>query len=308
MRINLDLELLRTLVAFADTGSFKRAAQLVYRSQPAVSMQMRRLEDLLGHALFTKQGRGVTFTEKGLQLVAQARQIVIAHDRLVDQMHGAKVEGRVRLGIPDDYAVVILPAVLRRLNARFPGVNVDIVANTSPVLVQMLAAGDLDLAILAAANPEPEDLVLRREPIAWVTSSEHDTHLRRPLPLALFADESPIYRATIAALTGRSDAEALDFQIVLRSKSASVLVAAAMGGFAVATMARCVVPVGLTILSERDGVPDAGHIHVVMRATQDSQSLATSRLTGDILDSFRGDPVAFEPPALLLGQGPDAAE
>lgn len=294
MRINLDLELLRTLVAFADTGSFKRAAQLVYRSQPAVSMQMRRLEELLGHVLFTKQGRGVVFTEKALQLVAQARQIVIAHDRLVDQMHGATVEGRVRLGIPDDYAVVLLPAVLRRLNARFPGVTIDIVADTSPVLVKMLAAGELDVAIIAAANPEPDDLVLRREPIAWVSSHDHETHLRRPLPLALFADESPIYRATIAVLTGRSDAEALDFQIVLRSKNSSVLVAAAMAGFAVATMARCVVPAGLTVLSARDGLPDAGHVHIVMRATRDSQSLATSRLTSDIIDMFRVDPLDAE--------------
>lgn len=303
MRVNLDLELLRTLVAFADTGSFKRAAQLVYRSQPAVSMQMRRLEDLVGHALFTKRGRDVAFTEKGLQLAAQARQIVTAHDRLVEQMHGAKVEGTIRLGIPDDYAVVILPAVLRRLNLRFPGVTVDIVANTSPVLIQMLASGDLDIAILAAANPEPGDLDLRREPIAWVGAPDHEAHQRRPLPLALFADESPIYRATIAALTGPSDAEPLDFRIVLRSKSWSVLIAAAMAGFAVATMARCVVPPGLTLLSERDGLPDAGHVHIVMRATQDSQSLATSSLTNDILESFRQEPLAFDATAAAVFVG-----
>ncbi|MFT4253630.1 MAG: LysR substrate-binding domain-containing protein [Caulobacter sp.] len=303
MRINLDLELLRTLVAFADTGSFKQAAQIVFRSQPAVSMQMRRLEDLLGQELFDKQGRTVRLTEKGLQLVAQARQIMIAHDRLVDQMHGAKVEGKLRLGIPDDYAVIILPAVLRRLNARYPGVTVDIVADTSPVLIKMLASGDLDLAVLATTNTETDDLVLRREPIVWVASAEHAAHLRRPLPLALFADESPIYRATIGALTGRSEAEALDFQIVLRSKSASVLIAAAMAGFAVATMAQCVAPPGLNILSGQDGLPDAGSIHVVLRATRDSQSLATSQLTREILETFRQDPLSFEAkPALLLGQ------
>lgn len=299
MRINLDLALLRTLVAFADTGSFKRAAQVVCRSQPAVSMQMRRLEELVGHELFSKRGRDIRFTEKGMQLAVQARQIVTAHDRLVEQMHGAKVEGRVRLGIPDDYAVIVLPALLRRLNARFPGVKVDIVANTSPVLIQMLGDGELDLAVLAAANPEAEDIVLRREPIAWVGSPEHETHLHRPLPLALFADESPIYRATMAALTGHaaSDAgavEALDFRIALHSKSWAVLVAASMAGFAISTMARCVVPGGLTILSAKDGLPDIGHIHIVMRATKDSQALATSHLASDILDSFRDDPAAFD--------------
>jgi DNA-binding transcriptional LysR family regulator len=294
MRVNLDLELLRTLIAFADSGSFKRAAQMVFRSQPAVSMQMRRLEDLVGHALFTKRGREIVFTEKGLQLATQARHLLTEHDRLVDQMHGAKVEGKIRLGTPDDYALVLLPAILRRLGSHFPGVTVEIVANTSPLLVGMLARGDLDLAILATAQTEPDDLVLRREPIAWVGSPDHDTHLRRPLPLALFADDSPIYCATMSALTGRSNTSAVDFRIVVRSKSWSVLTAAAMAGFAVATMARCVVPPGLAILPARDGLPNPGHIHLVMRGTRDSQSLATSRLTSDILGSFRQDALAFE--------------
>src|SRR5688572_2578929 len=109
MKTNLDIELLRSLVAFADAGSFKLAAQLVYRSPSAVSMQMRRLEDLVQQPLFMKRGRDLSFTDKGLQLAIHARQLLVFHDSIVDEVQGQRIQGKVRVGMPDDYAMMLLP-------------------------------------------------------------------------------------------------------------------------------------------------------------------------------------------------------
>lgn len=289
MKVNFDIDLLRTLVAFADAGSFKGAAQLVLRSQPAVSMQMRRLEELVGHALFTKRGRDMVFTDKGEQLAQQARQILALHDKVVGTWRGSDAGGRVVLGLPDDYAALLLPDIFDELARSWPNVTVEVVVNTSPLLIEMLDNGQLDLAILATQAPKRSDVILRTEPIVWTTSSEHDAHLQRPLKLAVFSDESPVYSATIAALrdSARDGETAPEFRIGVKSKSWTVLVAAASAGFAVTTMARCAVPPGLRILDPAEGFPDLGHIDIVMRGTPDTQSIATSRLAERILETFR---------------------
>lgn len=289
MKVNFDIDLLRTLVAFADAGSFKGAARLVLRSQPAVSMQMRRLEELVGHPLFMKRGRDMAFTEKGEQLAQQARQILALHDKVVSTWRGGDAGGRVVLGLPDDYAALLLPDIFSELARSWPNVSVEVIVNTTPVLMELLENGQLDLAILATLSPKRTDVVLRKEPVVWTTSSQHDTHLQQPLKLAVFSDESPVYRATIAALrdSAPADGTAREFRIGVKSKSWTVLVAAAAAGFAVTTMARCVVPPGLRILDTADGFPDLGHIHIVMRSTPDTQSIATSRLAERILEAFR---------------------
>lgn len=289
MKVNLDIDLLRTLVAFADAGSFKGAAQLVFRSQPAVSMQMRRLEELVGHALFVKRGRDMAFTDQGEQLAQQARQLLTLHDRLVATWRGGDGGGHVLLGLPDDYAALFLPDIFTELASSWPGASVEVSVNTTPVLIEQLDDGQLDLAILATQAPKRADVILRKEPVVWVSSPNHDTHRQRPVPLALFSDESPVYRATIAALhdSVRESEATLDFRISVKSKSWTVLAAAAKAGFAVTTMARCVVPPGLRILGPADGFPDLGDIHIVMRGTRDTQSIATSHLAERILEAFR---------------------
>lgn len=288
MKINLDIELLRTLVAFADTGSFKLAAKLVHRSPPAVSMQMKKLERLVDQRLFARQGRETVLTEQGLQIVLNVRKILTAHDRMVEDLRGEEVRGEVAIGMPDDYAALVLPHILRRFEEFYPGVSLDIRADTTPVLEARLGSGDLDVAVLATLSPLESDLVLSREEIVWVSSPRHDIHHRRPLFLALFSDESPIYRATIASLNGLDtySGDTLDFRIRVLSKSSAVLIAVASAGFAIATMARCVAPSHLRILGPADGFPALGHVHIVMRSSPDSQSLAVSRLTKRIVEGF----------------------
>lgn len=288
MRINLDIELMRTLVAFADTGSFKLASQVVRRTPPAVSMQMKKLEMLVDQKLFQRQGRDIVLTEQGLQIVLNVRKILEAHDRMVEDIRGEEERGIVRVGMPDDYAALVLPHILQKFEEYYPKTALDIMAETSPVLEDRLSNGDLDVAVLATPSPLDSDAVLSREDIVWVTSANSEIHRQRPLNLALFADDSPVYRATIASLQDFSteSGEALEFRIRVFAKSSAVLLAIAATGFAITTMARCVVLPELRILGLADGFPELGHVYIVMRGSPDSQSLAVSRLTRRIVEGF----------------------
>ncbi len=291
MKTNLEIELLRTFIAFADTGSFKQASELVFRSQPAVSMQMKRFEDLVGKQLFMKKGRDLVLTEAGLNMVAHARQLLSIHDNIVDSIQGQKIDGKVRIGIPDDYAMLFLPNILKHFSATHPDVTLNIKSAGSHILSERLSKGELDIAILAVRAPHQDDIVLKKDPIVWVTAKDDIVDKKRPLNLALFMDDSPIDKNTLAALQGQNVGadEPLDYKIILESKSWAVLTIAALSGFAVATMAKSVVVPGLQVLTEDDGFPNLGHIHIVMRATPDTQSIATSRLAERIMDDFRKD-------------------
>lgn len=289
--INLELSLLRTLVAFADSGSFSLAAQLVGRTQPSVSMQMRRLADLAGNEIFERRGRHITLTDFGIKMALQARDMLTMHDRIVDDLRGSVVQNPIRIGIPDDYATIVLPRIMEHLDRLHPNAPMNITTSTSPKLNRLLESGDLDLAIVATASPEKRDVFIQRETIVWVSAPDHDVHRRNPLPLALFSDESPIYRATVAALPELKcpKGNVRDIDIRLRSGSWSVLTTAVTHGFAVATMAEAVVPPHLQIMREADGFPDIGHIDIVLRPTSDSQSVTTAKLIKEILKTFQSE-------------------
>lgn len=290
MRIDLDIDLLRTLIAFADTGSFKGASQLILRTQPTVSTQMKRLEEIVGAKLFVKQGRDLAFTQAGSRFALQARQIMALHDKVAAEWRAMPAGGTIRLGLPDDYAPAIVPRILEAIAAQSGAISLTVTSDTSPALSRLLGEGRLDLAVVATPSPLQGDVVLQRDRIVWVTSPRHKAHKRCPLSLALFSDESPVCRATLAALHTfftPGIGEPFSFRVDVVSNSCAVLASVARHGAAVTSMARGAVPEDLRILTEDDGFPDLGLLALVLRATADSQSIATSHLAQAIVDRFR---------------------
>src|SRR5271154_2784372 len=112
----LDTDQLRSFLAIVDTGSFTRAAGSGNKTQSAVSMHIRRLEEQLGCALFVKQGRGAKLTSEGEQLIDYARRIMQAEAGAMAALSRKGLKGAVRLGIPDDYAEAFLADILTRFN------------------------------------------------------------------------------------------------------------------------------------------------------------------------------------------------
>src|SRR6478752_3854 len=144
----LDIDQLKTFVAIADTGSFTRAADVVHKTQSAVSMQMKRLEERVGKPIFGRDGRLSRLTEDGERLLDYARRILRLNAECMSSFADAELAGRIRLGVPDDYADRYLPEILARFSHSNPKVEVTVVCEPTPMLAERIATGDIDLAII----------------------------------------------------------------------------------------------------------------------------------------------------------------
>src|SRR4029077_155819 len=181
MNALIDIDQLRTFIAIVETGSFTKAAEVVHKTQSAVSMQMKRLEERLSKPIFARDGRASKLTEDGERLLDYARRIVKLNVEALAAFNDRELTGRVRLGVPDDYADRYLPEIMARFSRAYPGVELTIMCEPSIELIERIDANELDLDIVtnwkATRPPEP----FRRERLLWVTSNRHPTHTEQPL-------------------------------------------------------------------------------------------------------------------------------
>src|SRR4051812_13669037 len=167
----LDLDQLRTFVAIAETGSFTRAAGSVNKTQSAVSMQMRRLEERIGKQIFVREGRASKLTDEGERLLGYARRMIRLSEETLAAFDESELTGAVRLGTPEDYADRFLPEVLARFARSNPRVEVSVVCESSSELIRLAKASEIELAIVTYCGQAQVEVV-RREPLFWVTSQQ----------------------------------------------------------------------------------------------------------------------------------------
>ena len=134
----LDLDVMTMIVAVADTGNISRAAEVVHRSQSAVSMQIRTLESALGKPLFVRRPRGVSLTQDGEVLLSFARRMLALREEAWAAVVRPDVTGRVVIGVPDDYASSLLPSILKKFSATYPRVEIQVVGLPSVALAPMV--------------------------------------------------------------------------------------------------------------------------------------------------------------------------
>jgi len=249
----LDPDLLRSFVLIAEGGSFTRAAQVVGRTQSAVSMQIRRLEELLGQPLLLRGPRGVEPTPHGAWLLERARRLLAMHDEIVSTFRTPAMAGHLRLGTPDDYALRWLPTILARFSETHPAVEVEVICAPSNELGERLLRGDLDLTLISGGNEPPGHVgrTLWRGALVWVGSAQHATHARAPLPLALAQPRCVWRRAATAAL----DQAGISWRTAYTSTSQAGTLAPALAGLAVTVCMPGPLPPGLRVLGAADGLP-----------------------------------------------------
>src|SRR5215218_1954123 len=180
----LDVDQLRTFIAIAETGSFTRAADIVHKTQSAVSMQMKRLEERLDRAIFARDGRASKLTEDGERLLDYARRIVKLNVETIAAFSD-ELTGRVRLGLPEDYADRYLPEIMARFSRAYPAVELSVLCEPTVDLLKRIDGNELDLAIVTNCDRMRPSEIFRRERLLWVTSNRHAIHQEEPLPLAL---------------------------------------------------------------------------------------------------------------------------
>lgn len=278
----LETELLSTFVAIVDGGSFTAAARRVSRTQSAVSMQMKRLEELIGRPLFARNGRQVELTRDGELLLGHARRILRSHAEALAAFDASGIEGTVTLGTPDQYASAFLPRILARFAETHPGVHVEVVCAVTADLLERLRAGALDLALVTHGDGSDGGVVLYQEPVVWVTSARHCAHEQEPLPLALFHQGCNYRRWALDALA-RADRAC---RIAYTSMSWAGIEAALRAGLAVSAAPRSNVGAGLKLLSEQDGFPPLPTYQVELQRAAGHRSAALDRLEEHIVESF----------------------
>src|SRR3954449_3004783 len=272
----LDIDQLRTFVAISDTGSFTKAADIVHKTQSAVSMQMKRLEERLGRPVFERDGRASRLSEDGERLLDYARRIVRLNSECVASFNDADLTGRVRLGLPDDYAEGYLPEIIPRFArahpragaprhypgcslpetpARFarstPRAEITVTCEPTPNLFERIQNGDLDLAIITHVERRGPSDIVRIEQLLWVTSARHSIHEETPVPLALGRPTCDWRQSATEALEGIGRA----FRVLFVSWHSTAVGAAVNAGLAVAVLPESAVRSGMRILGPTEGFP-----------------------------------------------------
>ncbi|MGG5809038.1 LysR family transcriptional regulator [Falsiroseomonas sp. CW058] len=268
---DLDTTLLRSFVALAETLSFSRTAERVGRAQSAVSVQIQKLEAILGCALFERDKRNVRLTREGEALLGDARRMIALAEGMVARGRGVDVEGEVRFGSPEDFATHYLPEILAAFAAKHPRVRLHVNCDLTLRLVEGFGRGEFDLIVVKQdpAEPYPGARRLWRERPVWVAQdgagwAGGGRAPADPTPLPLVLSPAPcVYRRrAVSAL----DAAGLPWDIAYTSPSFAGTVAAVRAGLGVTVLPRRMVPEALQVLDDGAGWPSLPEVEIALLA------------------------------------------
>ena len=284
------MDVLRTFVTGFELGSFASAAERLGRSQSTVSTQLRRLEEQAGKPLVRRAGRGLGLTTAGEGMLGYARRILELNDEAIESIRGIDVEGWARLGLPQDFAELWLPAVLRQFSNAHPKVRVEIQVDRSVPLVEKVVAGELDAALVwgdGSDGPHGErvaDFPMRWiGPIGWTGLTGLG---REPLPFAAFSPPCTFRSAAIEAL----DAAGLPWRLAFTSPSLSGLWAAAEGGLGLTARTTVNLPRTLVALDPVvTGLPKLPAASLALYRAEAEPNAAVGRLTALLLENLGKD-------------------
>jgi DNA-binding transcriptional LysR family regulator len=276
----LDNDVLRTFVAIAETGNFSTAADAVYRTPSAVSMQIKKLEEQLGVTLFLRDARSVSLTHHGEMLLSYARNMLALSNEAVSRFIMPELSGVVRLGAPDDIGERLLPSILKSFAATYPGIMVDVTVDMSIALKKRIEEQRLDLALInCATRPLPtEGEIICTERVVWAGAKCGTAHRRDPLPISIW-EEGFIWRSD--AITQLQNNKR-NYRVAFLSAHTMAQRAAVVSDLAVAPFPRSYVTEDMTILGLNEGLPELN--------TFDIRLLTSSQMTGPmqaVADSIR---------------------
>jgi DNA-binding transcriptional LysR family regulator len=271
----LDLAVMRTLLAAVEAGSFAGAARKVGRSESAVSLQLKRLEEQIGEPVFLRAGKQMTLTGAGARLVEYARRLLDLNDEALSAASESSTGGTVTLGVPHDVTETWLPAVLEGFRRSHPSATLKVVEGRSAILLSRLADDQIDLAIVFSAK-RPENAVWSADlPMAWIGRDDYGVRKNQPLRLAAFDPPCFFRAAAIASL----EHAGIDWSIGYVSNTLPDLWSAVKLDLGIAVRTPAAVPAGLAILDSKHGLPDLPPLNVSLcRSATELKRPITDRL------------------------------
>ena len=281
---NLDIDLLRTLITIADTGSFSGAAARLGRTQSAVSLQVKRLEEAVGDALLIRShGRVTGPTAEGLLLIDYGRRILRLNDEAYSCFARPEFSGRLRVGLPEEVMEVVFSKVQADFSAACPRVELSVRCDLSVRLVELVETGELDLALarrvsaVDAANVPHGWRVIRHEPLVWATGEGSIAIEQSPLPVGVFHEGCVLRTAALAALA----AAQIPWRPAFVGSSFSTLRHAVVSGIAVTPLPKSVLLPGM--VEVRGLLPELPVIETMIGFAP-GQTLSIARQFEQIID------------------------
>jgi DNA-binding transcriptional LysR family regulator len=228
---NLDMTALRSFVAVADAGGVTRAAGFLNLTQSAVSMQIKRLEDVLGLELLDRSARRVGLTAAGEQLLGYARRMLALNDEVFGRLTHDAYEGEIVLGVPHDIVYPVIPGVLQRLHADYPRMKVNLISSFTRILKDQFGRGACDIILTTEDSVDPGGETLVELPLVWIGAPGGSAWKQRPLRLAY--EHNCIFRQGVQAAL---DAAGVPWEMAVESDSTRAIEASVSADLAVHTV------------------------------------------------------------------------
>lgn len=277
---HLDLAVLRTFIAVAETGRMTSAAARVRRSQGAISQQIRRLEEQLGCPLF-QRGSPLRVTRGGERLLARAHQLLRLNDETLSSVQRADFVGEVRLGVAYDIVRSLLPTALRSFRMANPAVRIVLTSEASQILLDKLARNELDATITTDRVAMVGAVTLMKSRLIWAGAARGEAHRLRPLSVAL-GDERCAFRNSAVEALSRSG---LDWRPICQAGGLEAVFTTLEADCAIAPLLSCAVPKSLVRLRDRR-LPPLPEFHIALRIAQGAASPMVSALKESIQRSI----------------------
>lgn len=277
---NLSPESLRAFISVYDLQSFTLAAEHLSRSQPAISLQIKRLEDLIGVKLLEKHGQQLMLTQAGQELYTGARQLMTLHDQLLGKFRQRHVRGQVRLGIPSEFATAVLPRVLGDFANSYPEITLEVTSGLSRDLRLGASRGQFDIILTVAEQAPASAIQVKQDALVWV-AGHPEPALREPLPLVLAAEGCIYRRKTLQALEANERA----YQITYTNNDLTGISAALKSNLGITVLAQSSVPADLYQLRHTN-LPNPGKIGIYLERHGEDNP-AAKRLKDYLADYLR---------------------
>lgn len=276
----MDIDALRSFLAFTETGSFTRAAKQICRTQSAFSAQMKKLEEEAGIGLFEKNGRNLILSEAGLQLSAQAKKLITLHDNTLNQLKQSQGKHSLRLGCPEDYNDIILPIIVAIIKDVDPRCSIHIYSETSMTLRKWLDEDKIDAAILTRQPNTEEGYWLTSDRGVWIAAPDYQLPKKNPIPLALFQTDCKYHAAAIDGLAKKG----ISFQLLACCNTASAQRALVKNGLAIGAMGRLSVGNELRIL---ENMPSLPNVDIVLSVSAKVHPLLDSTFLQNLESNYK---------------------
>ena len=256
---NLPMDLLRAFVSVVEFNSFTKAGELLGRSQPAISLQILRLEEMLDETLLLREGKNIALSAAGEPFYDYAKQILELNDLAVSQCSKNTVMGKVRLGIPSEFATVLLPKIVGRFSKAYPNVTLEVNCELSKNLLSRTGRAAHDIILALQNNPQnTSDKLVKTDHLVWVSGADYSSQKAPTIPL-IVAPQGCIYRQRAIELL---DSTKQPWQIVYTIPDLTGIQYAIQEGLGVTVLAKSTVPENLRIIAPSARFPDLGAVGI----------------------------------------------